>query len=197
MIYAHSFVTNTINSHFFLQWKKTFYAHLFVTKTIYALFCHKKNWHTLFLARKQFTRLFLSRKRFTHFFVVKTIYALRPESVCALKVAIRKVQTFWASGHSLTLKIRSTITVYDPCFKVRLAQLKTVMRFVGQVCTQRFSSSAPVLACILKPAWEGGVSSHICAAASDVDFGPDNVLLRGLGLGLAVRYWVWSIELLS
>ena len=33
-----------------------------------------------------------------HFFVAKTIYALRPESFCALKVAIRKVQTFWASA---------------------------------------------------------------------------------------------------
>ena len=33
------------------------------------------------------------------FFVAKTIYALRPESFCALKVAIRKVQTFWASAN--------------------------------------------------------------------------------------------------
>ena len=40
---------------------------------------------------------FLSRKQFTHFFVAKTIYALSPESFCVLKVAIRKVQTFWAS----------------------------------------------------------------------------------------------------
>ena len=28
---------------------------------------------------------------------MKTIYALCPESFCALKVAIRKIQTFWAS----------------------------------------------------------------------------------------------------
>ena len=53
--------------------------HFFVTKRIYAYF-------------------FLSRKRFTRFFVAKMIYALRPESFCALKVAIQKVQTFWASG---------------------------------------------------------------------------------------------------
>ena len=30
--------------------------------------------------------------------VAKTIYALCPESFCALNFAIRKVQTFWASG---------------------------------------------------------------------------------------------------
>ena len=46
------------------------YAHFFVAKTFYALF-----------------------------FVAKTIYALPPESFCALKVAIRKVQTFWASEY--------------------------------------------------------------------------------------------------
>ena len=32
------------------------------------------------------------------FFCRKTMYALRPESFSGLKVAIRKVQTFWASG---------------------------------------------------------------------------------------------------
>ena len=32
------------------------------------------------------------------FFCRKTLYALRPESFSGLKVAIRKVQTFWASG---------------------------------------------------------------------------------------------------
>ena len=48
--------------------------------------------------QKRFTHIFLSQKEFTHtFFVAKTIYALRPESFCALKVAIWKVQTFWAS----------------------------------------------------------------------------------------------------
>ena len=67
--------------------------------------------------RFQFTHTFLSQKLFMHFFVTKRIYAhfflswtrftrffakmisaLRQESFCALKVAIRKVQTFWASG---------------------------------------------------------------------------------------------------
>ena len=62
------------------------YAHFFVAKTIYALFCHKKNLCTLFLSRTRFTRFF-----------AKTIYASRPESFCALKVAIRIVQTFWVS----------------------------------------------------------------------------------------------------
>ena len=66
-----------------LQFPFLIYAHFFVAKTIYALFCHKKNLCTLFLSRTQFTRFF-----------AKTIYALRPESFCALKVAIRKVQTF-------------------------------------------------------------------------------------------------------
>ena len=33
-----------------------------------------------------------------HFFVAKTIDALRPESFRALKFAIRKIETFWASG---------------------------------------------------------------------------------------------------
>ena len=44
--------------------------------------------------------MFMSRKRFTHFFdafVAKTIYALRPESFCALKSADWKVLTFFAS----------------------------------------------------------------------------------------------------
>ena len=65
----------------------------------------------------RFTHTFLSQKLFMHFFVTKricahfffrehglhiffakTIDALRPESFCALKVAIWKVQTFWASA---------------------------------------------------------------------------------------------------
>ena len=52
--------------------------------------------HT-FLSQKLFMYLFVT-KEFAHtFFVAKTIYAPCPESFCALKVAIRKVQTFWAS----------------------------------------------------------------------------------------------------
>ena len=70
----------------YLQFPYLIYAHFFVAKTIYALFCHKKNLCTLFLSRTRFTRFF-----------AKTIYALHLESFCALKVAIRKVQTFWAS----------------------------------------------------------------------------------------------------
>ena len=76
------------------------YAHFFVAKMIWAhLFCCKDDLHTLFfvakllmhlfLSQKEFTHVFLSRKRFTRFF---------PESFCALEVAIRKVQTFWASA---------------------------------------------------------------------------------------------------
>ena len=72
------------------------YAHFFVAKTIYALFCQKKNLCTLFLSRTRFTRFF-----------AKTICASRPESFCALKVAIRKVQTFWASGPHLLQQVHN------------------------------------------------------------------------------------------
>ena len=58
----------------------------FVAKMIYG-----------FLLQKQCT-FFLVAKTIYAFFVAKTIFALRPESFCALKVAIRKDQTFWASG---------------------------------------------------------------------------------------------------
>ena len=71
---------------------------LFCRKNYLHTFCRKNYLHTFFCHKKEFTHLFLSRKRFTRFFVAKTIYALRPENFCALKVAIRKVQTFWASG---------------------------------------------------------------------------------------------------
>ena len=60
----------------------------------------------------------LSRKRFTVFFVAKTIYALRPECFCVLKVEIRKVQTFWASALHLQTMIdikynfRSVLTFF-------------------------------------------------------------------------------------
>ena len=82
------------------------------------LFCCKNDLSTLVLLQKQFTHIFLSQKLLRTFFVTKrihapffvakkiyalflsqkTIYALRPESFCALKVAIRKDQTFWASA---------------------------------------------------------------------------------------------------
>ena len=61
--------------------------HFFVTKRIYAyFFCRENNLRV--------------------FFVAKTIYILHLESFCALKVAIRKVQTFWASA-SLVLSVDS------------------------------------------------------------------------------------------
>ena len=63
------------------------YAHFFVQIQLT---------HTCLL-QKQFTHTFLSHKRFTRFFVAKKIFALHLESFCALKVAIGKVQTFWAS----------------------------------------------------------------------------------------------------
>ena len=72
------------------------------------LFCCKNDLHTLFLSQKLFMHFFVTKRIYAYFlcrennlhafFVAKTIYALRPESFCALKVAIRKVQTFWASA---------------------------------------------------------------------------------------------------
>ena len=54
--------------------------------------------HTFF-SQKQFTHTFFVRKTiYAYFFVAKMIYALSSENFCALKFAIWKVQTFWASG---------------------------------------------------------------------------------------------------
>ena len=89
---------------------KMIYAHFFVAKMIWAhLFCCKDDLHTLFFVAKTINAPFFVTKRiYAHFFIAKTIYAfffvakmiyaLRPESFCALEVAIRKVQTFWASA---------------------------------------------------------------------------------------------------
>ena len=68
-------------------------------------FCCKNDLSTLFLSQKLFMHFFCRKKICAYFFVAKTICAFfllqerfRPESFCALKVAIRKDQTFWASG---------------------------------------------------------------------------------------------------
>ena len=76
MIWAHLFCCKNDLHTFLLQ------------KLFMHLFCHKKNLRALF---------FVAKTIYSLFFVAKTIYALSPESFCALKVAIRKVQTFWAS----------------------------------------------------------------------------------------------------
>ena len=73
------------------------YAHFFVQIQLTHTFLLQKWFEHIFLLQKQFTHTLWLRKRFTRFFVAKTIYALRLESFCVLKVAIRKVQTFWAS----------------------------------------------------------------------------------------------------
>ena len=65
------------------------YTHFFLLQRLLMhLFCHKNNL-SMFFCLENDLRVF---------FVAKTIYALRPESYCALEVAIWKVQTFWASG---------------------------------------------------------------------------------------------------
>ena len=57
----------------------------------------------------QFYVLICSETIYAPYWSRKTIYALRPESFCALNFAIRKVQTFWASAvdyvHSKVLEI--------------------------------------------------------------------------------------------
>ena len=95
MIYAHFFFANTISAGFLLQ--KLFEQTCFVAKTFYTLFLSQKDL-CIFLSQKEFMHpFFVAKTIYLLFFVAKTIYALCPESFCALKVAIRKVQTFWAS----------------------------------------------------------------------------------------------------
>ena len=77
------------------------YAHFFVQIQLTHTFLLQKLFEHIFLLQKQFTHTLWLRKRFTRFFVAKTIYALRLESFCVLKVAIRKVQTFWASDDNI------------------------------------------------------------------------------------------------
>ena len=62
------------------------------------LFCPSTINAHFFVAKMIWAHFFVAKTIYAHFFVAKTIYALRPESFCALKVAIRKVQTFWASA---------------------------------------------------------------------------------------------------
>ena len=81
------------------------------------MFCCKDDLHTLFFVAKTinapffvtkriYARFFIAKTIYAFFFVAKMIYALRPESFCALEVAIRKVQTFWASAPNMVLKIQ-------------------------------------------------------------------------------------------
>ena len=111
----------------YLQFPFLIYAHFFVAKTIYALFCHKKNLCTLFLSRTRFTRFF-----------AKTIYALRLESFCALKVAIRKVQTFWASALCICCVVLWLVLVYGGLRR------STSVKVKGTVCLQSKWCKPPV-----------------------------------------------------
>ena len=93
----------------------------------------KQSIHTFFVTKTIYTP-FLSQKEFTHtFFVAKTIYALRPESFCALKVAIRKVHTFWASGASLWQLWENVMEVI-----VKIEKSSTVFNTVKVYAWQRF-----------------------------------------------------------
>ena len=77
--------------------KLPYTQHLFAISVpdLHTLFCRKKYLCT-FWSQKEFAHTFFFANT-VYVFFAKTIYALRPESFCALKVAIRKVQTFWAS----------------------------------------------------------------------------------------------------
>ena len=113
MIYAHFFCPNTINAHFFVA--KMIWAHFFVAKTIYAHF-------------------FVAKTIYAFFFVAKTIYALCPESFCALKVAIRKVQTFWASGEggvSPHSPDRKQMWNFWPNFSLKFDSLILITHFIA------------------------------------------------------------------
>ena len=50
-----------------------------------------------------YAHFFCGKNDLRAFFVAKTIYALRPESFRALKFAIRKIQTFCASGLGIAI----------------------------------------------------------------------------------------------
>ena len=87
------------------------------------LFCCKNDLHTLFLSQKLSMHFFVTKRIYAYFFcrendlhaffVAKTIYALRPESFRVLKVAIRKVQTFWASvGVMVSLCLCLSLSLY-------------------------------------------------------------------------------------
>ena len=95
MIYAHFVVANTINAHFFVA--KMIWAHLF---------CCKNNLHTFFLSQKLLRtchkknlRTFFCRKNdLRAFFVAKNDLRTSSGKFLRVKVAIQKVQTFWASA---------------------------------------------------------------------------------------------------
>ena len=90
------FVAKTIHTHIFLS-PKFFRTPFCCRNELRTLFCHKHDLHTCFHAKTIYAQ----------FFGANTIYALFchknnsrtcPESFRALKFAIRKVKTFWASG---------------------------------------------------------------------------------------------------
>ena len=98
----------------------------------------KQSIHTFFVTKTIYTP-FLSQKEFTHtFFVAKTIYALRPESFCALKVAIRKVQTFWASA--LLSLGQASATVRHYCIVKRVIQSQHLSLFINALFVLVFTS---------------------------------------------------------
>ena len=78
------------------------FTHTFLSRKrlIHTLFCRENDPRTFVVAKTILVTIFLSQKRFVKRFckrVFVAIYAVRPENFCALKFAIRKVQTFWAS----------------------------------------------------------------------------------------------------
>ena len=89
-------------------------------------FCCKNDLSTLF-CHKNYLCTFFVAKKFAHtFFVAKTICAFfllqerfRPESFCALKVSIQKVQTFWADAYYHGMSREISMPVPEPHHPLR------------------------------------------------------------------------------
>ena len=117
----------------YLQFPFPIYTHFFVAKKYLCTF-----W-----SQKEFAHPFFCREHGLQFFFAKTIYALRPESFCAFKVAIRKVQTFWASVGEIVL-MKHNVPWYHStrclCWEIREFPVKTFFSRFGIWLPQQTSS---------------------------------------------------------
>ena len=99
--------------------------------------------HTFFVTKMIWAHFFVTKKFVHTFFFAKTIYALRPESFCAFKVAIRKVQTFWASVGEIVL-MKHNVPWYHStrclCWEIREFPEKTFFSRFGIWLPQQTSS---------------------------------------------------------
>ena len=86
--------------------KMPYTQHLFAISisNLRTRFCHK-NYLCIFLSQKEFAHTFLSQKRFTSFFCRENKLRTLSGKFLQLKVAIRKVQTFWASEVHIVVEV--------------------------------------------------------------------------------------------